>query len=117
MRYAELITIPGTSEEAKNSIKDLVTVYLGKGANDIPMDEVLSVLHNQGWDLTRRMIMDVLKDHKGIKQITKDTINLKGGNEEAADEDTGEIPDPEKEKSQKHVKKLAKKAIDKTRKS
>jgi hypothetical protein len=117
MRYAELVTIPGTSEEAKNSINDLVTVYLGDGESEIPMEEIQQMMHDQGWDLTPRMIMDVLQDHKGITKITKDTIMLKGGKEEEADESTGEIPNPEKQKAEKHVAKLAKKTLSKARNS
>lgn len=108
MRYAELTSLPGTPEEAKNSVIDLVTVYSGKNKSSIPMDEVVSMLHGQGYDITPRMIMDILQDNDMIKRITKDKIELKGG-----DEDMGMIPDPEKEKTKKHVEKMAKKTIKK----
>jgi len=108
MRYAELTSLPGTPEEAKNSIIDLVTVYSGKNKSKVPMDDVVGMLRDQGYDITPRMIMDVLQDNDMIKRITKDAIELKGG-----DDDMGMIPDQEKEKTKKHVEKMAKKAIKK----
>jgi len=106
MRYAELTALPATPDEAKASILDLVTVAIGNGKTEIPMDEVLDVLHQQGWDLTRRMIMDILKDNEMIKRTTKDKIILKGDTE-----DTGDASQDEIEKSKKHVDKMAKKAL------
>ena len=108
MRYAELTSLPSTPEEARNSIIDIVTVYSGKNKPSIDMDEVIGMLHDGGYDLTPRMVMDVLQDNDLIKKITKDEIMLKGG-----DDDMGMIPDQEKEKTKKHVEKLAKKTIKK----
>lgn len=110
MRYAELASIPGTPEEARNNIIDIITVYLSDNKTEIPMARVLKMMHNQGYDLTGRMVMDVLKDNDSVKRITKDTIYLKGG-----DEDFGEIPDAEEEKAEKHIASMAKKAIKRER--
>lgn len=108
MRYAELTSLPGTPEEARDSIVDIVTVYSGKNKPSIDMKEIIGMLHNKGYDLTPRMVMDVLQDNELIKRITKDEIVLKGG-----DDDMGMIPDQEKEKAEQHVEKLAKKTIKK----
>ena len=106
MRYADLTALPTMPDEANNSILDLVTVAIGNGKTEIPMEDVLEVLHQQGWDFTRRMIMDVLKDNKMIKRTTKDKIILAGNSE-----DTGDASQHEVEKGKKHVDKMAKKAL------
>lgn len=109
MRYADLKALPMTPDEAKTSIIDLVMVAVGNGKTEIPMDEVLDTLHQQGWDLTRRMVMDVLTGNDMVKRTTKDEIILK--NEDA--EDPGEASEDEKDKSFDHVSKMAKKALKK----
>ena len=76
MRYKEIASLPGTPEEAQNAILDLVTVYRSKDAASIPMTEILSVLHNQGFDADRRWVMDTLKDQAGIVRIAKDQVML-----------------------------------------
>ena len=108
MRYADLTALPTMPDEANNSILDLVTVAIGNGKTEIPMEDVLEVLHQQGWDFTRRMIMDVLKDNKMIKRTTTDKIILVGDTE-----DTGDASQQEVEKGKKHVDKMAKKALKK----
>lgn len=108
MRYAELTSLPGTPDEAKNSILDLVTVYVGKNKSKIPMEEVIDMLRNIGYDITPGMVMDVLQGNDMVKKSTKEFVYLKGG-----DDDMGMIPDKEKEKTKKHVEKMAKKAIKK----
>lgn len=108
MRYAELMSLPSTPEEAKDSIFDLMSVYLGKNKSKIPMDDIVDMLGGQGYNVTPGMIMDVLRDNEMVKRITKDSVELKG-----SDEDMGMIPDKEKEKTKKHVKKMAKKTIKK----
>ena len=106
MRYAELTALPGTPEEARNTIIDVVTVYNGRNASEIPMSAIIDTLHDSGYDITPRMVMDVLQGNEAIKRISKDTVYLKS--DEA---DMGSIPDQEKEKAEKHVEKMAKKAI------
>lgn len=104
--------MPGTPEEASNSIVNLVTMASSKGKPNIPMEEVLAMLHNEGYDLTPRMVMDALKGNKLVKRVTKDDVQL------ASDEaEMGMIPDQQKEKAEKHVEKLAKKTIDKDRRN
>lgn len=76
MRYKEIASLPSTPEEAQNAILDLVTVYRSKDAASIPMTEILSVLHNQGFDADRRWVMDTLKDQAGIVRIAKDQVIL-----------------------------------------
>jgi hypothetical protein len=107
MRYADLKVLSSTPDEAKTSIIDLVSVASGNNRTDIPMDEILSVMHQQGWDLTRRMIMDLLKDNEMVERITKDSIILK--NEDNVS--PADVIDKEAERSKDHVDKLAKKAM------
>lgn len=109
MRYADLKALPSTPDEAKASILDLVTVAIGNNENEIPMDDVLAVMHQQGWDLTRRMVMDILQDNDMVKQTTKDKIILQNDNY------TDDTDNSEKavEKGKDHVDKLAKKALKK----
>ncbi len=76
MRYKEIVSLPSTPEEAQNAILDLVTVYKGKKASSIPMDEILGVLHNQGYDADKRWVMDTLRDKAGIQRIAKDEVIL-----------------------------------------
>lgn len=109
MRYADIRALPSTPDEAKASILDLVTVAIGNNKKEIPMDDVLSVMHQQGWDLTRRMVMDILQDNDMVKQTTKDSIILQNDNYV----DDGDHSDKVVQKSKDHVDKLAKKATKK----
>jgi hypothetical protein len=111
MRYAEISALPGTPEEAKNSVINIITMYSSKGKTKVPMQEVLATLRNEGYDLTPRMIMDVLQDNELVRKSTKDTIHLAG--DEA---DMGMVADQEKENSKKHVEKMAKQTMKKSRK-
>jgi len=111
MRYADLTALPTTSDEAKANILDFITVAAGNNKTEVPMDDVLALMHQQGWDLTKRMIMGVLKDNDMIKRITKDKIILQGDNEA----EPGDASEREEEKSQKHVNHLARKAMKKDR--
>lgn len=110
MRYSDIVALPTTSDEAKDSILDLITVAIGNNRAEVPMDEVLGVLHQQGWDLTRRMIMDLLQGNDMIRQITKDKIILNDDNIDVADD----YSDDNKQKKDKdHVSKMAKKGAKK----
>jgi hypothetical protein len=102
--------MPTTADEAKDSILDLITVAIGNDKSTIPMDEVRGVLHQQGWDLTPGMIMDVLKDNEMIRQITKPEIIL---NNESGDDSTDYSNDDKVEKDKDHVSKMAKKGAKK----
>jgi hypothetical protein len=109
MRYADLTTLPSSPDEAKASILDLVTVAIGNNKTEIPMDDILAIMHQQGWDLTRRMVMDILQDNDMVKQITKDKIILQNDNEASP---TDELK-KDMQKGKNHVDKLAKKAMKK----
>lgn len=108
MRYKEIASLPSTPDEAKNGIMDLVAVYRSRDQASIPMDEILAMLHNQGFDADRRWVMDTLKDKQGIVRITKDKVILK-------QEEPAEGPsDDQQEKSEKKVTKMATKAARKS---
>lgn len=109
MRYADLRALPTTTDEAKASILDLVAVAVGNNRPDIPMDDIISMMHEQGWDLSRRMVMDILKDNDMVKRTTKDKIILNVEDEG----EPGEVGKEEEEKSKQHVDKMAKKALKK----
>ena len=96
MRYSEISSLPSTPAEAKQAMIDLVTVYRSRDEATIPMDEILGILHNQGFDANRRWVMDALKDQDGIVRITpvsvylqQDTIDssVAAGKEQAKSED------------------------------
>lgn len=109
MRYADITALPAAPEEADNSIINLVTMASSKNKAELPMEEVLDMLHNEGFDLTPRMVMDVLKGNKMVTKVTKNTIHLA-----TDDADLGMIPDHEEEKSKEHVEKMAKQTIKKS---
>jgi hypothetical protein len=111
MRYADLKVVGSTPDDAKTSIIDLVSVASGNGRTEIPMSEILSVMHQQGWDISRRMIMDILQDNEMIERITKDSILLKNENQV----DPADVIDKEKQRGAEHVDKLAMKAMNKSR--
>lgn len=110
MRYSEIASLPSTPEEAQNAILDLVAVYRSKDADSIPMTEILSVLHNQGFDADRRWVMDTLKDKAGIVRIAKDQVILQLDEppETAA---SGEEVDFSKEKVARMASGAAKKSV------
>jgi len=108
MRLSQIQQLPSTPDEAKNGIIDLVTVYRSRDKSSIPMQEILSLLHNQGFDADRRWVMDTLKDKPGIVRITKDEVILKD-----EEPDTG-ASDDQQEKSEKKVSKMASRAARKS---
>jgi hypothetical protein len=107
MRYSEIATLPGTPDEAKHSVMDIVAVYQGNGKTEIPVNVVMKTLHKQGFDLDRRLLIDLIKDNESIKRISGDIIYLDTGKE-----DTAFVSKDEGEKSKEKVEKLAKRAID-----
>jgi len=87
---------------------DLISVYRSKDEASIPMEEILSVLHNQGFDANPRWVMDNLKDKSGVKRITPNEVILQQDNipdSQASDDET--------EKSEEKVSKMAAKAAKK----
>jgi hypothetical protein len=107
MRYSEIAGLPGTPEEARNTVMDIVTVYQGNNKTEIPVDVMIKTLYKQGFDLDRRLLIDLIKDQPAIKRVSSNVIYLDTG-----DEDTSFISKDEGEKSKEKVEKLAKKAID-----
>ena len=101
--------MPSAPEEASNTIINMVTMASSKNKSDIPMEEILGVLRGEGFDLTPRMVQDILRGNKLIKNATHDMVYLTGDGSEL-----GMIPDQEEEKSQKHVEKMAKQTIRKS---
>jgi hypothetical protein len=90
MRYSEISSLPSSPEEAENAMLDLITVYRSKDEASIPMEEILSVLHNQGFDANIRWVMDNLKDKSGVKRITPNEVILQQDtipDSEAADDE------------------------------
>lgn len=110
MRYAEITALPAPPEEADTNIINMVTMASSKGKTELPMVDVLDMLRREGYDLTPRMVMNILKKSKLVKDASGDTIQLVNND---ADEDTGMIPDQKKEKAKKHVEKMAKQTIKK----
>ena len=90
MRYSEISSLPSSPEEAENTMLDLISVYRSKDEASIPMEEILSVLHNQGFDANIRWVMDSLKDKSGVKRITPQEVILQQDNipdSEASDDE------------------------------
>lgn len=108
MRYSEIASLPSTPDEARDTILDLVTVYRSRDEKEIPMPEILKLLHNQGFDADRRWVMDTLKDQSGIRRVTKDAVILQ------TDEPESEVGDDEQAKSEKKVSKMASKTAKKS---
>ena len=87
---------------------DLISVYRSKDEASIPMDEVLSVLHNQGFDANARWVMDTLKDKSGVKRITPDAVLLqqdKIPDTEASDDEAKQSEDKVAQMATKAAKK------------
>jgi hypothetical protein len=76
MRYSEISRLPSTPEEAENAMLDLVAVYRSNDASSIPMQEIISMLHNQGFDADARWVMSALQGQAGVDRITKDGVML-----------------------------------------
>jgi uncharacterized protein YneF (UPF0154 family) len=107
MRYSEIASLPGTPEEAKNSVLDIMAVYQGNGKSEIPINVVMKTLHKQNFDIDRRLLINLIKDEPPIKRISGDMIYL-----DTEDEDTDVVSKDEGEKSKEKVEQMAKKAID-----
>ena len=69
------------------------------------MDEVLGILHNQGFDANVRWVMDTLKNQDGVVRITPEAVYL-----EQDIPDSGVAADTELAKSEDKVSKMAAKA-------
>ena len=107
MRYSEISSLPGTPDEAKNTIMDIMVVFKGKNKDEIPVNVILKTLHKQNFDLDRRMLIDLIKDDPMVKRISGDTIYL-----DNPTDDTDIVSKDEGEKSKEKVEKMAKKAVD-----
>lgn len=107
MRYSEISSLPGTPDEAKNSVLDIMAVYQGKNKTEIPLSVVMKTLHKQNFDVDRRLLIDLIKDEPPIKRISGDVIYLN-----TEDADTDMVSKDEGEKSKEKVEKMAKKAVD-----
>jgi hypothetical protein len=107
MRYSEIAGLPGTPEEARNLIMDIMAVYQGKGKSEIPINVVMKTLHKQNFELDRRLLIDLIQDEASVKRIDGDTIHLDTGEDEIdfVSKDEGDL-------SKEKVKQMAKKAID-----
>ena len=105
MRYSEISSLPSSPEEAENAMLDLISVYRSKDEASIPMAEILSVLHNQGFDANPRWVMDNLKDKSGVTRITPKEVILQQDNIPDS-----QASDSEAEKSENKVSKMAAKA-------
>lgn len=108
MRLSELMALPGTPSEAKNSILDLMAVYQGKNLNEIPIDIILKTLHRQNYDVDRRLVIDLIQNEPNVKRISGNVVYLNMG-----DDDLEPASQDEEEKSKKKVKQMAKKSLKK----
>jgi hypothetical protein len=108
MRYREIQNLPISQEEAENSLMDLVSAYRSKDEANIPMKEILTTLHNIGFDANTRWVMDSLKSKSGVARILPDRVEL-----QQDQLNSGEISDAESHKSQEKVDKMAHKAAKK----
>ncbi len=106
MRYREIATLPGTPEEAKNLIMDMIAVYQGNDKHEIPITVMMKTLYKQGFDLDRRLLIDLIKDNELINRISNETVYLNTGEDdlELVSQDEGDF-------SKEKVKQMAKKAI------
>ena len=87
---------------------DLISVYRSKDKASIPMPEILSVLHNQGFDANVRWVMDSLQDKTGVKRITQDSVELQ------TDDISDDVASPdEQQQSENKVAQMAAKAAKK----
>jgi len=105
MRYSEISSLSSSPEEAENAMLDLISVYRSKDEASIPMEEILSVLHNQGFDANARWVMDSLQNKSGVRRITPDQVILQ--QDDIPDSDAS---DDELNYSQDKVSKMAAKA-------
>ena len=104
MRYSEITSLPSSPEEAKNAVLDLISVYSGKDKPSVPMKEILSLLHDKGYDATASWVMDILQNKGGVKRVTPQEVILK------TEDLTDTVSDDEQQKSQDKVQKMASKA-------
>lgn len=111
MRYSEIATLPGTPEEAKNTVMDIVALYQSLNKDEVPLKVIMKALHRQKFDIDRRLLIDFIKNESPIESISDGIIHLKKHASEEEDSDTVAVDN--KEKNKKKVEKMAKKAIDK----
>lgn len=107
MRYSEFSVLPGTPEEAKSLIVDLLTLYLGNNKSEVPLKLVLSTLRHHGFDIDRRLAIDLIKNEPIVNRVHGKNIYLNNEPEEdVASKDETEL-------SKQKVKDMAKKTIKK----
>lgn len=110
MRYSEIYLLPGTPEEAKNVVMDILTVYQAVGKNEVPLEVIIKTLHKQNFDIDRRMLIDLIKNQSPIDRISDGVVYIKTTEPEEF-EDMEVASDTEEEKSKKKVEKMANKAL------
>lgn len=108
MRLREIMVLPGTPSEAKNSILDLMAVYQGRNLKEIPIDVILKTLHRQNYDVDRRLVADLIKDEPNVKRISNNTVYLNTG-----EDDLEVSSEDEQQKNKEKVKQMAKKSLKK----
>lgn len=110
MRYSEIFLLPGTPQEAKNVVMDILTVYQAVGKNEVPLETILKTLHKQNFDIDRRMLIDLIKNQSPIDRISDGVVYIKTTEPEDI-EDVDLVSDTEEEKSKQKVEKMANKAL------
>ena len=111
MRYSEISILPGTPQEAKNVIMDILTAARALDNESIPLSTVLKSLHKQNFDIDRRMLIDLVKDESPVDRITDGLIFFKKAS--SPDDELETISDEEEQKSKEKVEQMAKKALKK----
>ena len=107
MRYSEIAALPGTPDETKNAILDIITVYQAKNQTEIPLTVILKTLHRQNYDVDRRLVIDLIKDMDVVKRISSNVVYLQ------TDDSDDVAGKDEAEKSKDTVKQMAKKTLKK----
>lgn len=88
MRYSEIAALPPSPQEAQNAVMDMLTVFLARGWDKVPVNSVLRSLHRQDYDLDRQLLVDLITDlanQEGgvVKRVSGDMIELNTGEPEA----------------------------------
>lgn len=106
MRYLDLIA---ENSDLQDAVLDLLTVMAGEGINSIPIQVLVNELAKQGIDVDENSLFDVADNLAIVRNIKDDVVFFNTDSDASA----GDPEQPDPEKQDKQIDKLARKQVKK----
>ena len=106
MRFSDLIA---ENSDLQDAVLDLLTVMAGEGINSIPIPVLVKELAKQGIDVDDNSLFDVAQNLAIVRNIKDDVLFFNTDSDASA----GDPEQPDPEKQDKQIDKLARKQVKK----